>query len=301
MTVRPQTLDTYVGQEHIKGLLRIAIDKAKKSNKQFGHVLAFGPAGTGKTTLSQILAKELGYEFVGLTASKEMTVPLLRSLLLNLDVRGYGSGGQWKPGAKRFLVFIDEISELKPSLWESVLLNAMEDCEIHDEKGTTYWLPDWTLVGATTTPYVLRAPALSRFSWQLHLQTYSVPELVTMITRQYPTMSKDTATEVANRSRGIARLGLSFADSVHDLGLAYFDAAGIDNRGLNELDRSYLQALEASNGKGMSVQSIANVVRELPKTLTTFVEPELLRLGLIEIVPHVGRVLVTQGRGPKGK
>jgi len=298
MNLRPQALENFVGQENLKPLIMAAIAKTKTDGKLWPNTLLFGPSGVGKTTLSRIICNEIDYTWTAITASKELTPPVLRRMLLNLDCRGYGPGGVWQPGAKKHLVFIDEVAELKLSVWESVLYNATEDLQVYDEGGTVYWLPDMALICATTAPYALPTPALGRLSLQLHLQPYSVADLITMISRLYPSMTTDIAEEVARRSRGIARLALNFADGVNDHGLAWFDVLGVNSQGLNGLDLSYLDALASANGKSMSLNSIANVVRESPKTLAAFVEPELLRLGLISIDAH-GRALVGLGRGAK--
>ena len=297
MNLRPQTLKEYVGQGAIMPLVQAAIKQCKTSNKIFGHTLLFGYSGVGKTTLARCIGAELGYEFVGLTASKEITPSVMRDFLLNLNVEGYGPKGRWQPGAKRYVVFIDEVAELKLSTWESVLFDAMEDFTVYSEKGPS-WLADWSLICGTTAPYALPVPALSRFKLKLHLETYSCDELGKMIRRIYPQMEPDIVNEVARRSRGIARLALNFAEGVNDHGLAYFDVAQIDRFGLTELDRSYLAALKSGNGRPMSLNSISNVVRESPKTLAAFVEPELLRLNMIEITRE-GRALVETERGAK--
>ena len=302
IAVRPQTLDEYQGQSSIMPLVRAAIDTCNKTGKPWPSTLLFGPPGVGKTTLAKCICTGLeAYEFVSLTASKDMTPAILRKLLLDLDVRGYGPGGQWKPGAKKYMVFLDEVNELRLPAWESVLFNAIEDFEVYDERGTTYWLPDLSVVCSTNFPWSLPPAGLSRLTLQLHLEPYSPEELGLIVKRVYPTLTADLVKEVAKRSRGIARTALGYAEGVRDHGLKWFEVCRIDERGLNDLDRAYLRALEAAQGKGLSINSIANVVRESPKTLTAFVEPELLRLGLIEIQPHVGRILVnnTKGRGPK--
>jgi len=298
VNLRPQTLEDFVGQENLKPLIMAAISKTKTNNKLWPNTLLFGPSGVGKTTLARIICNEIGYIWTSITASKELTPPMLRRLLLNLDCTGYGAGGVWQPGAKKHMIFIDEVAELKLSVWESVLYNATEDLQVYDESGTIYWLPDLAVICGTTAPYVLPSPALGRLRLQLHLQPYSVADLVAMIRRIYPHMTPDIAKEVAQRSRGIARLALNYADGVNDHGLTWFDVLGVNSQGLNELDLSYLAVLTSANGKGMSLNSIANVVRESPKTLAAFVEPELLRLGMIEINAQ-GRTLCGEGRGPK--
>jgi Holliday junction DNA helicase RuvB len=276
-------------------LVKTAIANCNSTGKLWGHTLLFGPPGVGKTSLSMLLAKELGYEFVSLVASKTMTAPILSKVLLDLDVRGYGPGGQWQPGAKKFIVFLDECAALKQDAWESVLYTATEDFELHNEKGVTFWLPDFALLCATTNPYALPVPALSRLTLKLHLEPYSIEELGRIVARVYPNMSAKLIDEVAMRSKGIARIALAHADGVNDHGMNWWKVCSIDERGLNDLDRAYLAALESGP---LSLNTIANIVRESPKTLTAMVEPELLRMGLISI-GREGRCLNDEGRGSK--
>lgn len=299
--IRPQNFSEYIGQDSIKPLLIGIIDNCNKTHKPLGHTLCFGPPGTGKTSLAGIVASSLDdYHLVSLTASKDWTPDTLRRILLDLPIDGYSkvtNNGAWVPGAPKYLVFIDECAEIRNELWTSVMLNAMEDGELHIG-ATTSWLPEITFFAATTDPYRVNSAALSRFSLQLHLEPYSIEDLELIIGRVYPKLDTTLCQEVAQRSRGIARLALNFAEGVNLHGLSWFSALKIDSEGLNELDRRYLAALEANKGAPMALGTIANVVCENAKTLQTFVEPEMQRLGKIIISAH-GRSLVSAGRGAK--
>jgi Holliday junction DNA helicase RuvB len=299
--LRPRNFDEYIGQDSIKPLLMGIIVNCNKTHKPLGHTLCFGPPGTGKTSLAGICADALDdYRFIGLTASKDWTPDTLRRILLDLPVDGYSrvtNDGAWIPQAPKYLVFIDEIAEIRGDVWTSVMLNAMEDGELHIG-ATTSWLPELTIFGATTDPYRIPAAALSRFNLQLHLTPYSVEDLEKIIGRVYPALSDSLKAEVAQRSRGIARLALNFAEGVSLHGMAWFEALKIDAEGLTELDRKYLAALESGRGTPMALGTIANIVCENPRTLQTFVEPEMQRLGKITISAH-GRALTNISRGAK--
>ena len=302
-TNRPTDLKDFVGQDNLKPLIQGIIETCNKTHKPWPHTLCFGPPGVGKTTLSQCVNSGLdGYTFISLTASRDWTPDTLRRILLDLPIEGYSkvtNNGAWIPGAPKYMVFIDEIGELKNDVWVSVMLNCMEDGELHIGAATS-WLPELSIFASTTDPYRIPSAGLSRFGLQLHLQPYVTSDLEKIIGRIYPKMSDDLKREVAQRSRGIARLALSFAEGVNNHGLSFFDILGVDSEGLNELDRKYISALEGAKGASMALGTIANIVCENAKTLQTFVEPELQRLGMLEINAH-GRSLKSTGRGPKAR
>jgi Holliday junction DNA helicase RuvB len=300
---RPHDFSEFVGQDSIKPLLMGMIDQCNKTHKPLGHVLEFGPAGVGKSLLASLCADALeGYKFIPLVASKEWTPDTLRKILLDLPIEGYSkvtNDGKWIPGAERYLVFIDECSEIRNDVWTSVMLSAMQDSEV-SSGAVVSWLPEITFFFATTDPYRIPSAALSRMSLQLHLEPYSVNDLTAIIARVYPDMDKLLMKTVAQRSRGIARLALNYAAGVNDHGLEFFQACRIDQEGLTELDRKYIAALESGKGAPMALGTIANIVCENARTLQTFVEPELIRLGKISVGAH-GRQMSTNGRGPKAR
>ena len=303
MNFRPQKLDQFIGQEDgIKPILRKAIERAKQG-KLLPSMLLFGSGGTGKTTLSKVLANEANYEYVNITAARDTTPQKLRYMLLSLDIRGYKPNGLWQKGAKKYVFFIDEAHVLATNTYESVLYSSIEDLELH-LANVTHWLPDITFILATTSPNVLPFPLLTRLPLQLHLTPYGNEDITTIILKSYPKMPLDMAKEVANRSRGIPRLALSYACQVElcDYSLTALDLMGVDQEGLTELDRSYLAALAKGDGKGMSISTLSSMVREDPKVLVSMVEPYLLFLGKVQIGNH-GRLLAesSSGRGEKAK
>lgn len=289
MANRPKNLSEYVGQDR----LRPIIDAEMRSGKQFRHTLLFGMPGTGKSSLIGCLGNMLGYHVHYYVASKEWTVNKIHRTLMDLSINGYDRVGHASATADRHILFFDEIHKLPD--FES-WYPAMEDSELYIG-GTPSWLPYWTMVGATTE-CILPKPFQDRFPLQFTLEPYTLEQMALIIKRSYPKMKDEWAKAIAQRSRGIPRLALSYSESVELMGsLDYFDIMGIDELGLNELDRRYLDALRKGEGRALSLSTLGAMVGEQPRNLASLVEPILLKLGLIAISPK-GRVLIEQsGRG----
>lgn len=289
--MRPQTLDTFVGQNRYKPLIRNEMEKAKPV---FRHTLLLGPAGVGKTTLASIIAEGTKSRLTKLTGGKEWTAKKMQSLLLNLSVEGYASNGVPEHGAARHVLFIDEIHALSLDTLE-VLYVPMEDYQI-DHGGHTSWLPFFTLIGATTEADGVPVPLRDRCPNQYMLETYTVPEIEQIVKAQFPKLENASIQEIAKRARGVARIAIGMAQSVEINGLQFFEAMGIDADGLTPMDREYLEALKTGT---KSLGTLAAMLRTTASTLSSFVEPYLVATGRIEISGR-GRALVNSGNSGRG-
>ncbi|MBB6124732.1 Holliday junction branch migration DNA helicase RuvB [Sphingobium subterraneum] len=289
--LRPKTLDDFVGQKAARENLRIFIAAAKARGEALDHVLFFGPPGLGKTTLAQIVAKEMGVGFRATSGPVIAKSGDLAALLTNLD------DGD--------VLFVDEIHRLNPAV-EEILYPAMEDRALDlmigegpSARSVRIDLPRFTLVGATTRQGLLTTPLRDRFGIPVRLQFYSVAELEQVVSRAAGLlgldMAADGAVEVARRSRGTPRIAGRLLRRVRDFAHAagadrvdakVADAAlnrlEVDALGLDAMDRRYLMMIaEIYKGGPVGVETLAAGLSEPRDTVEEVIEPYLIQLGLI--------------------
>jgi Holliday junction DNA helicase RuvB len=289
--LRPKTLDDFVGQKAARENLRVFIGAAKSRGEAMDHVLFFGPPGLGKTTLAQIVARELGVGFRATSGPVIAKSGDLAALLTNLE--------------EGDVLFIDEIHRLQPAV-EEVLYPAMEDRVLDlmigegpSARSVRIELPRFTLVGATTRQGLLTTPLRDRFGIPIRLQFYTVDELEHVVSRAARLMAMDLApdgaTEVARRSRGTPRIAgrllrrvRDFAHMAGDLTVdrKVADAAltrlEVDGLGLDAMDRRYLHMIaDIYRGGPVGVETIAAGLSEPRDTVEEVIEPYLIQLGLL--------------------
>lgn len=299
-SLRPQVLDDFVGQEAAKANLRVFIESAKMRSEAMDHTLFFGPPGLGKTTLAQIMARELGVSFRMTSGPVLAKAGDLAAILTNLETRD--------------VLFIDEIHRLNPAV-EEVLYPALEDFELDLVIGegpaartVRIDLQPFTLVGATTRLGRLTTPLRDRFGIPTRLEFYTVDQLVTIISSNARKMGADAepdgAMEIARRARGTPRIAGRLLRRVVDFALvegngkvtrAIADKAltrlGVDDLGLDGADRRYLILLAENYGGGpVGVETIAAALAESRDAIEEVIEPFLLQQGLIQRTPR-GRML----------
>ena len=273
-SLRPKTLAEYIGQDTVKENLKIFIEAARQRGESLDHVLLYGPPGLGKTTLSQIIANELGVSF-RITSGPAIEKPGdLASILTNLN-----SGD---------VLFIDEIHRLSRNV-EEILYPAMEDfsLDIITGKGqmaTSYHLPlpHFTLVGATTRAGQLTAPLRDRFGVVLRLELYTPDELSTIVKRSAGILSipidDDAALEIASRSRGTPRIANRMLKR---------DRLGIDEIGLDGNDRRMLEAMiKFYKGGPVGLETLAAAIGEEAVTIEDVYEPYLMQIGFVNRTPR---------------
>lgn len=296
--LRPQSFDDYVGQDTIKDNLRVYVEAARRRKEALDHTLLFGPPGLGKTTLAQILAKELGVGFRGTSGPVIAKAGDLVAILTNLE--------------ENDVLFIDEIHRL-PATVEEVLYPAMEDYAVDivigegpAARSVRLDLAPFTLVGATTRAGLLATPLRDRFGIPLRLQFYT-PETLSTIVRAAGrklgvAMDHDGAVEIAKRARGTPRIALRLLRRVRDFaeadgtGITLASAAKalarleIDEDGLDALDRRYLEALVKTYAGGpVGADTLAAALSEARDAVEDVIEPYLMQKGYVARTPR-GRV-----------
>lgn len=294
--LRPQTLDEYVGQKKVKENLKVFIEASKIRKEPLDHVLLYGPPGLGKTTLSMIIAKELGVN-IRITSGPAIEKPGdLAALLTNL------SEGD--------VLFIDEIHRLSRSV-EEILYPAMEDFAIDIVTGkgqmaTSYHLPlpKFTLIGATTRAGQLTAPLRDRFGVVLRLEMYTPEELSQIVKRSASILKIETdndgALEIASRSRGTPRISNRLLKRVRDFAqvmnggkITYnvakkaLDKLEIDELGLDANDRRLLESMITFyNGGPVGLETLAAAIGEEAITIEDVYEPFLMQIGFLSRTPR---------------
>jgi Holliday junction DNA helicase RuvB len=299
--MRPKTLEDFVGQQKGRENLAIFIEAAKKRGDALDHVLLAGPPGLGKTTLAQIVARELGTGFRSTSGPVITKAGDLAALLTNLEPHD--------------VLFIDEIHRLSPAV-EEVLYPAMEDFELDliigdgpAARSVKIDLPPFTLVGATTRSGLLTTPLRDRFGIPIYLGFYTHDELEYIIRRNAGLMglaiSDEGAHEIASRARGTPRVAgrllrrvrdFANVDEADEISAELADAAlgrlEVDKRGLDGLDRRYLKVVaEKFIGGPVGIETLAAALGEPRDALEDIVEPFLIQLGFVNRTPR-GRVLM---------
>ena len=289
--LRPKTLDEFVGQKAARENLRIFIAAAKARGDALDHVLFFGPPGLGKTTLAQIVARELGVGFRATSGPVIAKSGDLAALLTNLE------DGD--------VLFIDEIHRLAPAV-EEILYPAMEDRALDlmigegpSARSVRIDLPKFTLVGATTRQGLLTTPLRDRFGIPVRLHFYTVDELEKVVTRAAALLdldiAPDGAAEVAKRSRGTPRIAGRLLRRVRDFANVAGDATvtrtiadaaltrlEVDALGLDAMDRRYLTMIaDIYKGGPVGVETLAAGLSEPRDTIEEVIEPYLIQLGLV--------------------
>ncbi|MEO0784403.1 MAG: Holliday junction branch migration DNA helicase RuvB [Pseudomonadota bacterium] len=296
--LRPQNFADYIGQDTAKSNLKVYVEAARGRSEALDHVLLFGPPGLGKTTLAQILSREMGVGFRATSGPVIAKAGDLVAILTNLEAND--------------VLFIDEIHRL-PAAVEEILYPAMEDYAVDivigegpSARSVRLDLQPFTLVGATTRAGLLATPLRDRFGIPVRLQFYE-PEQLSLIVRaaaaklQAP-ITDDGAVEIARRARGTPRIALRLLRRVRD----FADAEGgaidrgaadralarleVDSEGLDALDRRYLEALVKTYAGGpVGVDTLAAVLSEARDSVEDVIEPFLMQKGYVARTPR-GRV-----------
>lgn len=301
--LRPLSLEEFIGQPELRDNLRVFIEAAKARGDALDHVLFFGPPGLGKTTLAQIVAKELGVGFRATSGPVIAKSGDLAALLTNLQPND--------------VLFIDEIHRLNPAV-EEILYPAMEDKKLDliigegpAARSVQIDLVPFTLVGATTRSGLLTNPLRDRFGIPLRLEFYGPDDLTLIVSRTARlldmNMTEEGALEVARRSRGTPRIAGRLTRRMRDfahgndgpIGKAQVDAAlqrlDVDASGLDTMDRKYLSCIAKNyNGGPVGVETLAAALSEMRDMIEDVIEPYLMQQGLVQRTPR-GRMLSEKG------
>ena len=299
-SLRPQVLGDFIGQQQVRSNLAVFIEAARTRHEPLDHVLLVGPPGLGKTTLAQIVARELGVNFRATSGPVIAKAGDLAALLTNLEHRD--------------VLFIDEIHRLNPAV-EEILYPAMEDFQLDliigqgpAARSVKIDLAKFTLIGATTRAGLLTNPLRDRFGIPLRLNFYSESELEQIVTRGARVlgiaMTPEGANEISRRARGTPRIAGRLLRRVHDFALvkgvraidrpaadrALFELE-VDPAGLDAMDRRFLSTIAENYAGGpVGIETIAAALSEPRDAIEEIIEPFLIQKGFLQRTPR-GRLL----------
>jgi Holliday junction DNA helicase RuvB len=308
-SLRPRSLDEFVGQERVKEQLAIALEAAKGRGEALDHVLLAGPPGLGKTSLAYIVREELGVGLRSVAGPALERKGDMAAILTSLEPRD--------------VLFVDEIHRLNRAV-EEILYPALEDFRLDIIVGQgpaartlTLDLPPFTLVGATTRTGLLTTPLRDRFGMTYRLEHYEQPDLARIVRRSAGILGVDVAgeaaEEIARRARGTPRVANRILRRVRDVAQVRHDGAvtlevarealellEVDGHGLERADRELLSAIAVKfDGGPVGLSTLAVALGEEPDTIEDVYEPYLLQLGLIQRTPR-GRMVTKLGRAYVG-
>ena len=308
-SLRPKTLSDFVGQQQARENLKVFIEAAKARGEALDHAMFSGPPGLGKTTLAQIVARELGVNFRSTSGPVLAKAGDLAAILTNLEPRD--------------VLFIDEIHRLNPAV-EEILYPAMEDYELDlvigegpSARSVKIQLAPFTLVGATTRSGLITTPLRDRFGIPVRLNFYTPEELLSIVERGARvlgfSLTQDGAREIAARSRGTPRIAGRLLKRVRDFASVAKQASvdaktadaaltrlEVDARGLDAFDRRYLTLIAENFGGGpVGIETIAAALGEARDAIEEIVEPYLMQQGFVQRTPR-GRVLASAAYGHLG-